>query len=58
MTRSCIQLETVKLFQLFDSAKGIGLKRTFPIEGVQDDAFQQISQSHVMEFSKSLENLE
>jgi hypothetical protein len=43
-----IETQTVELLQLFDALQAVLAKRTFAVEGVQDDALQQIAQSYIV----------
>ncbi len=53
-----IQIEFVKLFQLLNSFQRGCIKRCFPIEGVKDDPFQQISQAHIVILGERLQHFQ
>ncbi len=52
------QIETVELFQFLDAPQAGGIERTFSIEGMQNDAFQEIAQGEVVVIGKGSQNLQ
>ena len=50
--------EAVDATEFFDVFQGFGGEGSLALEGVENDSFQQIAQSHIFQLSKALQNLE
>ena len=57
MARAGIEIEFVKLLQLADAPERSGAERSFAVEGMQHDAFEQIPEREVVVLRKGLEDL-
>jgi len=53
-----IQIEIVKTLQLLNSFERSLIEWRLPIESVQNDAFEQVAQRHVVILGEGLKNLE
>src|ERR1700722_5934556 len=42
MARARVQVESVEFFQLTNACQRVGVKRAFPVKGVQHDSLEQI----------------
>src|SRR5579875_212168 len=51
-------VHTIDIFQLRDTTEGFFIERRNVLEGVQDDAFEQISQGNIVVFSKRFQHFE
>jgi hypothetical protein len=53
-----VQIETIELFQLLNPAQTGLVKGTLSIKSMEDNTFEQITESHVVVFGKGLEYLQ
>ncbi len=58
MARAGIEIESVELFQGLDFMQTGGLKRAFSVEGVEDDAFEEIAESQVVVIGEGAEDFQ
>src|SRR6267143_1327681 len=58
VARVGIEIKAVELLQILDSPERLFAERRLPLEGVQNDPFQQIAQTQVVVLRKRLEHLE
>jgi hypothetical protein len=53
-----VEIETIELFQVLDPAQTGLVKGTLSIKSMEDNTFEQITESHVVVFGKGLEYLQ
>jgi hypothetical protein len=53
-----IQVESIELFQFLYAFQTVLIEGALSIEGMQDDAFQEISERQIAVFSEGLQNLQ
>ena len=53
-----IEIEGVELLQVTNASERFWLERSLAVEGVQNDAFEQVTQGHVVILGESLKNFE
>lgn len=53
-----VQIETIELFQVLDPAQTGLVKGTLSIKSMEDNTFEQITESHVVVFGKGLKYLQ
>ena len=53
-----VQIETIELLQVLDPAQTGLIKGTLSIKSMEDNTFEQITESHVVVFGKSLKYLQ
>ena len=58
MTIRCFQVQAVNPLQLLDFLDGFRRKGRFAFKGVQDDAFEQVTQGDVLEVGEPLEHFQ
>lgn len=52
------QRESIELFELLDFLQGFRGERGFAFEGVQDDAFEEVAEGHVLLLGDGFEDFE
>jgi len=52
------QFQAIELLEFPNATKGIFLEGKLPIKGVQDDAFEQISERYVTQLGKTLQDFQ
>jgi hypothetical protein len=53
-----VEVEFIEFLQLADALEGCGAERGFAVEGVENDAFEDVSEGHVVIFSEGFEDFE
>lgn len=58
MTGAGIEFEAVKALQFADALEGVALEGALAVEGVEDDAFEEVAESEVVVLGESFEDFE
>ena len=56
--RDSTKSHSIEVFELVDVFQCLRREGSFAFEGMQDDAFEQVSQAHVLEFRHGLQDFE
>ena len=58
VTDARVEIEGVEFFQVANTPERWGAERNFAIEGVEHDAFEQVSQGYIVIFGQGLQDFE
>ena len=58
MTGAGVEVEGVELYQDFNAAEGSGGEGAFAVKGVEDDAFEEVSEGKVVVIGEGFEDFE
>src|SRR5580700_1652862 len=58
VARAGIQIEPIEFLQLLDALETLGAKRTFAVEGMQHDPFQEIAERQVVKLPERFEHFQ
>src|SRR5271167_3720659 len=58
VTGTGIEIESVKFFQVLDAFQRFGTEGCLAVERVENDAFEQVAEGHIVIFGQSLEHFE